>query len=281
MRFRRAGIGAVALLSACATNASEPSAPSLEASRRYEANATVLQAAGKDPVICLGAVGFSLPPQCSGPPITNWDWSEAQNERSASETTWGVYHVVGTFDGERFTLTEPPGAEQPWPEARETFDTQCETPAGGWKAPDPGRATDQARSDAIERAHREPDLAGVWIDDRSERTGELQDPTTIVLNISFTGDLQRHEADLKEIWGGALCVSNADRSLEELRSIQGELTGRVAKELDVEMLSVGIDDGANVVDLKVVVVHADTQARLNERYGESVVLVRGALRPVS
>jgi len=68
---------------------------------------TVLQLDGQAPVLCLGAVAESYPPQCGGPEIVGWDWEAVDLEESASGVTWGTYAVVGTWDGTRFTLTGP------------------------------------------------------------------------------------------------------------------------------------------------------------------------------
>jgi hypothetical protein len=76
--------------------------------RRYEATATVLERPGDLPELCEGAIAESYPPQCSGKPIVGWDWDDVEGEQSASGTTWGEYHVVGTWDGEQLTLTETP-----------------------------------------------------------------------------------------------------------------------------------------------------------------------------
>jgi hypothetical protein len=68
---------------------------------------TVLQIEGQTPQLCLGAVAESYPPQCGGPEILEWDWDAADLEETASGVTWGTYAVVGTWDGTRFTLTQP------------------------------------------------------------------------------------------------------------------------------------------------------------------------------
>ena len=45
------------------------------------------------------------------------------------------------------------------------------------------------------------------------------DPAAFVLNVTFTGDPAEHEAALREIYGGPLCVSGAERSAAELEAI--------------------------------------------------------------
>jgi hypothetical protein len=68
---------------------------------------TVLQIDAQTPQLCLGAVAESYPPQCGGPEILDWNWDAVDLEETASGVTWGTYAVVGTWDGTRFTLTQP------------------------------------------------------------------------------------------------------------------------------------------------------------------------------
>jgi hypothetical protein len=86
---------------------------------------TVLEA-DDGPVLCLGAIAESYPPQCSGPAVIGWDWTAVDGEETASDVTWGAYAVWGDWDGETFTVTgEPvlaalydpmvdPSAPNPW-----------------------------------------------------------------------------------------------------------------------------------------------------------------------
>lgn len=90
--------------------------------------ATVLEQDGV-PMLCLGGVAESYPPQCSGPPIERWDWAAVEGEETASGVTWGLYAVWGHWDGERLVVTrEPilgalydpmvdPSAPNPWDES--------------------------------------------------------------------------------------------------------------------------------------------------------------------
>lgn len=90
--------------------------------------ATVLEQDGL-PMLCLGGVAESYPPQCSGPPIEGWDWTAVEGEETASGVTWGLYAVWGTWDGQRLVVTrEPvpgalydpmidPSAPNPWDES--------------------------------------------------------------------------------------------------------------------------------------------------------------------
>jgi hypothetical protein len=81
---------------------------------RYQADATVLENAQHGPELCLAGVLTSLPPQCGGVPVANWKWSAVAGVESRGGVTWAdQVRVVGTFDGARFTLTEPPRASPP------------------------------------------------------------------------------------------------------------------------------------------------------------------------
>jgi hypothetical protein len=74
---------------------------------RVVTQGTVLEADG-DVQLCLGAVAESYPPQCSGIPLHDWSWDGVEGAESASGVTWGAYALQGTFDGEAFTVVEPP-----------------------------------------------------------------------------------------------------------------------------------------------------------------------------
>ncbi|MGZ8805451.1 MAG: hypothetical protein ACXWZG_09140 [Microbacterium sp.] len=58
--------------------------------------------------LCVGPIAESYPPQCSGIPLTNWTWEGIEGSESSGDVTWGAYAVQGTYDGEEFTVTQPP-----------------------------------------------------------------------------------------------------------------------------------------------------------------------------
>lgn len=243
----------------------------------YETSATVLESPDHGPQLCLGGVQESYPPQCGGPDIVGWDWSAVDAE-SANGTTWGTYAVEGTWDGETFTLTglvsEPDFSDQG---TSPDFSTPCDEPDSGWQVVDPSTATQDGQDAAIAYAQSQPDFAGLWVD-QSINPGPdglgTNDPAKLILNVRFTGDLARHEAELRDRFGGSLCVSEAERTEAELRTIQQD----VFEELDGFYASTDIIRG--VVEIGVVVADPAVQADLDERYGDGVVELRGALRPV-
>jgi hypothetical protein len=255
----------------------------------FTATATVLETPDAPPYLCLGAMTSSLPPTgCGGAEITNWSWDELEDAQSMGGTTWGTYTVVGSYDGERFTLTEPPvqPAERDGSVGEApTFPTPCQEPAGGWAVVDEATATDEAMSAAIAYAEAQPDHAGTWVDqsinpalrdnDSSDIESAANDPTKLVLNIRFTGDIERHEAELRDIWGGALCVSLAEHTQAELRDIQNELHSGLSG-----VLMSGVDSVTGMVDIQLVFDDGSLQAELDERYGSGVVRISARLQPL-
>lgn len=95
------------------TSTSAPAGQGIESARpglpdgRVIATGTVLDVAG-DVQLCLGAVAESYPPQCSGLPLDDWTWDGVDGGETSGEVTWGTYAVYGTYDGDRYTNTDPP-----------------------------------------------------------------------------------------------------------------------------------------------------------------------------
>lgn len=105
-------------LSACTTGPGSP-APTSTATPTWEridvappdgrviGVGTVIDTAG-DVLLCLGAIMESYPPQCHGIPVDGWTWDGVDGSESSGGTTWGAYAAYGTYDGERFAVTDPP-----------------------------------------------------------------------------------------------------------------------------------------------------------------------------
>jgi hypothetical protein len=283
-------LAAITLIATACGDENTTTTPGADSAQRYTASALVLESPDHGPQLCLGGVMTSDPPQCGGPDIPNWSWDDVDAESRAG-TTWGRYTVIGTYDGETFTLTEPPRVPEDPDEvaggfADDRFATPCDEPDGGWAVVDEATATDEALETAIGYASSQPDHAGTWVDqsintalrdDADPEDVELlaNDPTKLILNIRFTGDLDRHERELRAVWGGSLCVSLAERSEAELLAIQQELH----EEFD-GLLGSGVDSVTGVIDVQVIVDDGSLQDELDSRYGAGIVTIDSALRPV-
>ncbi|MDO9495487.1 MAG: hypothetical protein Q7J48_07280 [Nocardioides sp.] len=106
--------------------------------------------------LCLGPVAESYPPQCGGPAITNWRWSDhAGMFEQQGEVRWGTFAVTGTWDGTSFTLVEAiPGA---------LYDPMFEEPA---PLPEPAEDYTPAELETIaEDVGSLPGAQGAYADD--------------------------------------------------------------------------------------------------------------------
>ncbi|MFC3686947.1 hypothetical protein [Aquipuribacter hungaricus] len=233
--------------------------------------------------LCPGGVGESLPPQCGGPELIGWDWTDHDGDyESASGVRFGDFQVTGTFDGTDLTVTDAVPADE-WTDAGSVTDVDfaspCPEPPGGW----PGEPMPWSAEDIVfTAAQQRSDYAGGWVTHRDPRDAyELDraltdDPEATVLppvvNIRVTGDPAAAEAELREVWDGPLCVTTAERTETELRRIQDEVTTSVAS-----MLSAGVDVLTGTVQLTVTYDDGALRSELDGRYGDGVVQVISAL----
>lgn len=98
----------------------------------YRFVGTVLESQLHGPQLCA-FLRRSRRPQGGETDVVGWEWSRVE-ARSVGGTTWGDYEVVGTFDGERFTLTEPARPaqrRQRIESSRPDFRIPCPPPPGG------------------------------------------------------------------------------------------------------------------------------------------------------
>lgn len=117
---------------------------------------TVLSTGDGPAMLCLGPVMESYPPQCSGPEIVGWDWTQADASESANGVTWGTYAVQGRWDGTTFTVTRPP------------------TPLALYDPPanidprtdptNPGAGTESELADLQSTISSDPDVLMTWIE---------------------------------------------------------------------------------------------------------------------
>lgn len=287
--MRRAVIVTTLLLAGCAgptTGAPTPDMPSANPvnlvpdgyTGRFRVLATVLQSPDHGPQLC-SAVADSYPPQCGGPDIAGWKWDGLPKD-SANGTTWGTYLLIGRWDGKTFTLTEPPstdaGRYKP-PTRTPDFKSPCPEPKGGWKPIDPAKATDEAMQAVNGMVMTDPDFGGLWIDQATPSLiggTPANDPQKFVLNVRFTKDLARHEAEIRKVWGGALCVSQARHTEAQLRKIQDELS------TEPGMTYASTDIVAGTVEIGVFVATEKRQRELDAKYGAGLVNLIGTLEPI-
>ena len=280
MRFLASTLSTVVLLAACADQTSGTSATSGTpiGDPRYEATTTVLEDAD-GARLCLGGVLDSLPPQCGGVPVAGWSWGDVEGEESRSGVTWGDFHVIGTYDGTTFTLVDP-GPPQPNPdEDGDQFAPPCPEPQGGWVDVDPAMAGDDDRIAAMHVAENIASYAGIWIGYLEEPVDE-QAPGEYVVTVAFTGDPTVHEPAIRQAWGGPLCLTSVKHTFAELRRAQRDLGDGGAERLGLQMTWSDVDITANRVELGAVVFDPSLQVALDEAYGDGVVHVEPALRPV-
>ena len=219
----------------------------------------------------------------------NWDWSAVSGYQSLAGTIWGAYTLTGTYDGSEFTMTRPPVHDEhiEVPAAQATpdqFATPCPEPAGGWRVVDASRATEDSMEQTFQAARRLEGYAGSWMDqsinpasrsraddEDDEDAWKMNDPTQLIINIMVTGDTTVAEAELREIWGGALCVSRARHSKTELLHVLDEVLETPG------LLSAGAR--RDHVELQVIYDDGSLQRELDDRFGAELVVVTPELRP--
>lgn len=250
---------------------------------RFRARTTVLEKSG-GPQPCLGGIRASYPPQCGDVVVAGWSWDAVPHE-SASGVRWGEYAVVGTYDGTTFTLTEPAAEWNPASAAGDgassdvvdRFVTRCPEPDGGWRPVDVVTATEEAMQRAMEVSAEQAGYGGLWIDQNvpaDTPPEQLNDPLRLVLNVITTGELGEMERAVREVWGGALCVTKAVRAEADLLRVQQELNGFTG------MLSSSVDIIEGRVDLVVIRATPELQKLLDDEHGPGVVHLQGALVPI-
>jgi hypothetical protein len=265
--------------------------PKVDPDQLYEANATVLDDAD-GPKLCLGGVAESLPPQCAGVPLAGWDWAAVEGEQSASGSTWGDFHVVGTYDGEMFTVTEsgPYDRDAVGRGSEPDFSTPCPEPDGGWTAVDPGRASDADFTAGASVAQARRDYVALWVDYAGDFTPDEVDqrlnagkPVLQIMNVVVSEDTAGAEAAIRAVWGGPLCVTEREGpTAQELAQIREEAERFIQEELGLRYLSSASGPVGLAAEIGVVVDPGGAgQAAVDERFGPGLVRLVPALTPVA
>jgi hypothetical protein len=262
--------GSTAIREAAPTTS--PSTTSTPAPARYEVTTTVLQSAEHGPQLCLGGVLDSFPPQCGGPDVIGWRWANVPGVRTGGATTWvDSVHVVGTFDGRRFTLTQPPSRPtNPPPPIAVHFPQICAHPTGV----DTPSEQDLTRTGGLNDV---PGLVSLWV--TGPNTG-TPGPRFVVNATVRPGFADQARAAIRRSYAAGLCLVEKDAPTEaELREVQAKVDALGSHTPLGIVLGAGIDPLRSVVTVHVA--RADDAATrfARQRFGDLVVL-DGALMPV-
>jgi hypothetical protein len=243
----------------------------------YQATATVLESKQHGPMLCLGGVLTSLPPQCGDVPLRGWDWEAVEGETKAAGTTWGMFHVTGSYADGIFTVVDAgPFVSSPGPEPEVDLSSPCPTPSGGWTGLE--HATQNDDDPAMAYIRRQPDHVTSWIAHLDPGAGER---SPVIVNVIFTGDAERHEAEIRGLWTGPLCVlERAVPNANELARIRHDAEAALPG-LGLQMLWSSGPDVEPVIDIGVVVdPGGKAQAAFEERFGPGRVRLISALQPL-
>jgi hypothetical protein len=255
------------LASCGAGSQNEPPTASEPAVRLYQVSATVLEDRSHGPMLCLGAVLLSLPPQCGDVPITNWDWSQVKSERRGG-TISGSYHVVGSYDGKTFTVVNVRPYDPRFQPDEGTY-PEATSPCRGTRG---GRQDDAHAADAYARSR--PDYVTSWVTHLDAR-----EAGPVILNVMFASDRERHLDALWKAWSVPICV--IERKVptgRELAQIRREAEASL-DELGLQMLWSSGPDIAPIIQIGLVAdPGAKVQAAFDARYGPGVVRLVPALK---
>jgi hypothetical protein len=293
MRILLLAVALLALAAGCGSGGtdvggpSDVTTPTLDPGQLLQGSGTVLDD-GSGPQLCLGGVMESLPPQCSGIPLAGWDWDTVEGAQTASGTTWGEFHVVGTYDGTTFTVSEVGPFDPAGIGGGRDFSNLCPEPADGWAAENPALAGDEAFGNGAVIAEGLPGYVALWVGYAEELPPEeldarmmAGDPVLQIMNVVVTEDAAGAEAAIREAWGGPLCVAERPGHTEaELMAIRAQAERFIADELGLESLWSMEGDVGRAAEVGVVVDPGGAgQAALDERFGPGMVKLQPALTP--
>ena len=241
--------------------------------RRFEGTFGVLESRQHGPELCTSML-TSDPPQCGGVPVVGWDWNAVEGEDSANGTTWGAWHLVGTFDGKRFTLTEIPGRAQPPRRDRDPdFSAACADP--DVVDPSQGMSAWEEASPYV-TAQDLPGFVTAWMTTTAESI-----PPPIVGNVVvLPGGREEAITAIRRHYGGPLCVVERNGpTAAELEAVQAELGDAASRPVlgVVQRARADFERGAVLATVWL----ADERAvdYAHDRWGDLVEL-EGLLKPV-
>jgi hypothetical protein len=239
----------------------------------YEGTFTVLESSEHGPQLC-STVLTSYPPQCGGPDVVGWDWAAVEGETTAGPTTWGEYHVTGTYAEGRFTLTEPPGPAEVGDPADPgssgpDFSPACDEP----QVVDAAQGITEWTSVVLDT----PDLVTSWVTDPGPGgTGPFV-ANVVVLPGSGTATTD----SIRQSYGGPLCVVERQApTAAELAGVQLELQDAEARAHLGQVQTSYPDGRLGAVVATVWAAEGSARDYARERWGDRVDL-RGLLQPTA
>jgi hypothetical protein len=182
-----------------------------------------------------------------------------------------VYQLIGTYENGTLTLTEPPstGAVTVPAPIDAAFRVPCAEPAGGWRVVDPAHTKFEDYEAIMKAISDAPDYAGSWGAGHVE--GVAGQPLDQVLVAGFTGDIDRHRAELEKLWGGAICVTQLRYSQAELNDVAEDFRNKTVPEFGVRAFDSFADGVYQHAQVDIDILTVELQKAIAERYGDKVV----------
>ena len=240
----------------------------------YEADAMVLEVAGRGPELCLGFRAATHPPSCGGPPVIGWDWDDVGWAEQSGDTRWVDVHVVGTWDGSAFTLVDSSftlsgsdGTEDP---ETPDFSPACDEPSGDLALNQGDALSLNLPGGAVPTF---PGQVALYL---------TQGPPFVVNVVVTPGNGTAALEQARTLWSGGLCVVERDAPTEaELATVQAEVSAATA-DGDTPLgpvYVVGADTLRSVVVVDITAVTDEALDYAHQRWGDLVEL-QGELTPV-
>lgn len=188
--------------------------------RRIQGVGLLQQKPGQATVLCVGAIGASLPSACSMTiPVDGVDWATVPHASEHNGTKEASVQVTGRWDGTTLQVDglARPGGDTTGPIV---FGPLCDNPSGT-----PPTGTDVADQDAPAGVESLPGFQAMWVTD----AGTVRQ----VWHVAVTQDVAGAESRIRRSFAGPLCV--------------GTIPGPTAAELEAAAQRVmGVRDDPNV-----------------------------------
>ena len=244
----------------------------------YQATGTIIQVADQRPQMCFSELQ-SLPPQCGfGIPVRNLSWKDVAPERRGG-ITWLHAKVIGRYRNGVFYLNFRPGPPQQQ-NVEPSPGPPCSPPAGGWAVVNQALASNAQFNSMRQFIRTDGAFTGEWIVPNILR-GTTPRSANDLYVAGFTGDLERHQRDIQDRWGGPVCVISQAHPHHELEAIATKVFAHQDKRRGLLFDGVGVNDVHNTVDVHSVIASADNQAVMDKTFGPGAVRLIGMLRVVT